>query len=343
MKIRTKVLLFSLLHLAAGVGVGIYCWTNIRREEEAFNLSRSALNTHTAVIDIEYFLSRQGRALANFVLLGDEAEKLQLIQAQSRCRQRVEEWQKAVQAGLAIGEEIRIVQGILKRVASESKIILDGMEDGRRVEAMDAVDKTFGPVFERALKDFHALKGRTEEAKAEAETAMVNNLRRNHVGLLGGLAFMAVFGFGILLWQYGATIGPVNALRRWSERMARGERNVPLGFQGQNELMDLAQSIGEMAIQLMRPRGLPAVKPPAPEPGPPEVGEVVAVAASTPAAPKPPAAAAPPPKPDPVKAAPPVASSGPKDKDSFEEAVDEFRDVLAQLAGQNPGKSRKIG
>jgi len=341
--IRTKVIFFSLLHLVAGAGVGVYCLTNIQREEDAFNQSRRALNTHAAVTDIEYFLGRQGRALANFVLLGDEAEKMQLSQAQNRCRQRVEAWQKAVLEGNAVGEEIRIVQGLLKRVAVESKAILDGMENGRRVEAMEAVDKTFGPVFDRALKDFHAVKERTEEAKAATETAMLENLRRNHMSLLGGLAVPAFLGLGFLLWQYRATIGPVNAMRRWAERMARGERNVPLGFRGQSELMDLAQSIGEMAIQLMRPRSLPIEKPPTPAAGPPEVGAVVSVVAPAPAESKPAAAVAPPPKAEAVKAPPAAAPSGPKDKDNFEEAVDEFRDVLAQLAGQHPSKSRKLG
>lgn len=343
MKIRSKVAFFSLLHLLAGSGVGVYCWSNIRREEEAFHQTRRALNTHAAVTDIEYFLSRQGRALANFVLLGDEAEKMQLSQAQNRCRQRADEWQKAVEAGNAEGEEIRVVQGLLKRVAAESKTILDGMDRGRRVEAMEAVDKTFGPVFDRALKDFHAVKERTEAAKAEAEAAMLSSLRRNHMSLLAGLAVLALLGLAFLLWQYGATIGPVHAMRRWADRMARGERNVPLGFRGQNELMDLAQSIGEMAIQLMRPRSLPMDKPAAPPPGPPEVGVVVSAAAPVRVEPKP-AAVAPPPKAETAKAPPAaVAPAGPKDKDNFEEAVDEFRDVLAQLAGQHPSKSRKLG
>lgn len=342
MKIRTKVVFFSLLHLLAGAGVGVFCLTNIQREEEAFNRSLLALNTHAAVTDIEYFLSRQGRALANFVLLGDEAEKMQLSQAQNRCRQRVEEWQKAAMEGNAVGDEIRIVQGLLKRVAVESKVILDGMENGRRVEAMEAVDKTFGPVFDRALKDFHAVKERTEEAKTEAETAMLENLRRNHMSLLGGLAVLALLGLAFLLWQYRAMIGPVNAMRRWAERMARGERNVPLEFRGQNELMDLAQSIGEMAIQLMRPRSLPMEKPPAPAAGPPEVGAAMSVAAPVPVESKPAPPTVSPPKADASKA-PPAPPPHPKGKDNFEEAVDEFRDVLSQLAGQHPSKSRKLG
>ncbi len=335
MTLRAKVTLFSFLFLAASGAVGAWCLINIRREEDAFNRSRLALNTHAAVTDIEYFLNRQSRALANYVLLGDEAEKLQLVQAQTRCRQRVEDWQKAVQAGNAVGDEIRIVQGLLKRVAGEAQTVLKGVDAGRRVEAMEAVEKTFGPVFDRALKDFHAVKGRTEDAKAEAEAGMLDNLRRNHMNLLGGLIFLAVLGLTFLLWQYRATIGPVNALRRWADRMARGERNVPLGFWGQNELMDLAQSIGEMAIQLMRPRSLPVERRAAPAvAGPSEVGALVAAVAPAPAP-----SAVPPPAPVTAKTTP----LGDKAKDNFEEAVDEFRDVLAQLAGQQPNKSRKLG
>ncbi len=336
MTVRSKVILFSCFFLLAAGAVGAWCWMNIQREEEAFNQSRRTLNTFTAVTDIEYFLTRQGRALANYVLLGDEAEKLQLVLAQNRCRQRVEEWQKAVRAGNADGDEIRIVQGLLKRVGNEADAVLKGVEDGRRVVAMEVVEKTFGPVFERALKDFHALKARAEESKTEAEAGMVANLRRNHVGLMAGLAALALLGLTVLLWQYQATIGPVNALRRWADRMARGERNVPLGFRGQNELMDLAQSIGEMAIQLMRPRSLPAEKPPVPMAGPPEVGSLV----SAPPPPAPPTTAK---TPAPSPAASPAPADAPKAKDNFEEAVDEFRDVLSQLAGQQTGKSRKIG
>ena len=164
---------------------------------------------------------------------------------------------------------------------------------------------------------------------------MLDNLRRNHMNLLGGLIFLAVLGLTFLLWQYRATIGPVNALRRWADRMARGERNVPLGFWGQNELMDLAQSIGEMAIQLMRPRSLPVERRAAPAvAGPSEVGALVAAVAPAPAP-----SAVPPPAPVTAKTTP----LGDKAKDNFEEAVDEFRDVLAQLAGQQPNKSRKLG
>ncbi|MBL0058650.1 MAG: HAMP domain-containing protein [Elusimicrobia bacterium] len=257
MKIRSKVVLFALFFAWVSGSVGAWCFLNIRREEAAFADSRRAMKTHAAVTDIEYFLVRQVRALENYVLLNDEAEKLQLAQAAAQTRQRLAQWEKSAKAREAQGEEIPAVRKVNDAIAEPAKNIEDLLEAGRRSEAMGAVEKEFSPAAVKALAVFSVVKGRTEAEKERTERRMLAELRRNHLSLLGGLGLVAFLGLVFLFALYRSVISPIRELRSWADRVARGEKGQALQFSGGNELTELARSIGEMAIQLTRPKASP--------------------------------------------------------------------------------------
>ncbi|MBK8575539.1 MAG: hypothetical protein IPN90_07650 [Elusimicrobia bacterium] len=103
MRIRSKVILFSLLFAVSSGVVMAWCFINVRREEMAFLNGRRAMKTFAAVTDIEYFFVRQVRLLESYVLLGDESERLQLVQVSAQARQRLEEWAGAVKKGKPTG------------------------------------------------------------------------------------------------------------------------------------------------------------------------------------------------------------------------------------------------
>lgn len=326
MKIRTKVVLSSLLFIAASSGVGYWCFLNIRREEDALAKSRRALKTNAAVADIDYFLRRQVRALENYVLLSDEAEKLQLAQARGQAQRRIGDWRAWVVAGEADGNEIPAVQSVSGVLIEKAQKIEQTMDAGQRRDAMGLVEKEFTPASTAALAAFDEIRKRTEKSKTETERRMIEVLRLNHLTLLGGVGLVTFFGLTIFFALYRAVIGPVHRMRQWADRVAQGDRSAVLGIHGRNELMDLARSIAEMSIQLRRPRAEPAPLPAA-NAGPP----------------------APPLSPEPVKSPPKLTvratptPSAPKPKGGVEEAVDEFRDILAQMAGQSTSEGRKIG
>jgi HAMP domain-containing protein len=352
MKIRSKVVLSALFFAWVSGAVGAWCYLNIRREEAAFADSRRAMKTHAAVTDIEYFLVRQVRALENYVLLNDEAEKLQLAQAAAQTRQRLAQWEKSAKAREAQGEEIPAVRKVHDAIAAPAKKIEDLLEAGRRSEAMGAVEKEFSPASVKALAIFSVVKGRTEAEKERTERRMLAELRRNHLSLLGGLGLVAFLGLVFLFALYRSVISPIRELRSWADRVAQGDNGQTLHFSGRNELTELARSIGEMAIQLTRPKAPPpltanseAPKVPGPvQAAPPTVplaapstelrGQAAGQRPENSAAPstelRGQAAG---------RAPGPVSAQG---KDEFESAVNAFRDILAQMGGPEVPESRRL-
>ncbi|MBL8022875.1 MAG: HAMP domain-containing protein [Elusimicrobia bacterium] len=357
MKIRSKVILYALFFAVASGGVMEWCYLNIRREEAAFLNGRRAMKTLAAVTDIDYFLVRQVRLLENYVLLGDESERLQLVQADSQMQQRLAEWEQAAQEGRAHGEELSVVQSIQESIRVPSNRIRGLIAKAKRTQAMALVEKEFTPASEQALKLFNEVKSRVESAKAESELRVLDELRRNHLGLMGGLALVALFGLGFLLALYRSVIRPIQKMRQWADRVARGEKGHAMAaFAGKNELTDLAQSIGEMAIQLTRPKASPppSIDPkipmgPSPEKPlpmePPPLGVPIPTPPPGPSLesffPVPTA----PPVGVPMDSIPPTAPSAPPPKplDDFEESVNEFREILTQLAGKVDPKSHRQG
>lgn len=299
MRIRSKVILFVLLFLTvSGAAMG-WCYLNIRREEAAFLENRRAMKTLSALTDIEYFLVRQVRLLENYVLLGDESERLQLVQAVTQTRKRLDDWDKAAQRGEANGAERVAVQQVHETIAKSSNKIRGLLAAKKRVQAMSLTEKEFTPVSARALAAFAAIKQRVQAAKEEAESRVSLELRFSHMGLMGGLGLVSFFGLVSLLALYRTVIRPIQSMKNWADRVARGEKAVPLaGFKGANELTELAQSIGEMAIQLTRPKAYPpplptaapaaakgahlarAVTPPSSAPTPPSPVAVVPIPAT---------------------------------------------------------------
>lgn len=351
MRIRSKVVLFSLLFAVASGAVVAWCFINIRREEESFVNSRRAIKTFAAVADIDYFLVRQVRLLESYVLLGEESERLQLVQASAQTRQRLEEWGAEVKKGEAHGEEISAVKGVAEAIAVPANKIRGLIAAGKRTQAMAAVEKEFSPASAQALKKFDMIKRRVQDAKNQSEVLVVQELQRNHLGLMGGLGLVVFFGLAFLWALYNAVIRPIQNMRAWADRVARGEKGLAMtAFSGKNELTELAQSLGEMAIQLTRPRAVPpfaAVPTKAPMTSP---AVAVAIASAvTPTSPPPPlfapqARAIPP---VPAPALPPRLQAPPtpdaSTKDEFEEAVSEFREILTQMGNKEaPQSPRKI-
>lgn len=367
MRIRSKVVLFSLLFAVASGAVVAWCFINIRREEESFVNSRRAIKTFAAVADIDYFLVRQVRLLESYVLLGEESERLQLVQASAQTRQRLEEWGAAVKKGEAHGEEISAVKGVAEAIAVPANKIRGLIAAGKRTQAMAAVEKEFSPASAQALKKFDMIKRRVQDAKNQSEVLVVQEVQRNHLGLMGGLGLVVFFGLAFLCALYNAVIRPIQNMRAWADRVARGEKGLAMrAFSGKNELTELAQSLGEMAIQLTRPKAFPAPLPPTSTPAaPPPVSAVPASAPkplSPPSLPVVPAAVsssisipsvpgktaqpvpvAPPPSTKPPEAltppAPPIPP--PPAKDNFEDAVTEFREILTQMGNKESPKNRR--
>jgi len=340
---RAKITLSSSFFLAVSVGVGGWCYFNIQREEIAFAASRRAARTHAAVSDIEYFLNRQVRALQNYVLLGDEAEKLQLQQAEGRTKNLLTQWKDAAARREAFPEEVSAVEAAQTILAAPSKKIQGILDDGGKAQAMGLVDKEFVPASVKALAAFKEVKARTEAAAATAESAMRTELRRNHLFLLAGLGLVVFFGLVFLISFGRSVLRPIRLMRAWADRVAKGERNVPWQFPGRNELTELAASLGEMAIQLTRPN---IVDRP--------VNEIFAATAprhpvSAPDLPPSPAAganvigtvSAPPPSPE--STLPPAKAAAALREKELEDAVEGFREILAQMAGRTDHKPKETG
>ena len=343
MKIRTKITLSSLFFLAVSSGVGAWCYLNIQKEERAFDDSRRAARTRAAVADIDYFATRRVRALQNYVLLNDEAEKLQFQQAGTQVLQRLALWRKSAAHRETNDADLPAVSAAFDALSGPAEKVETAMDKGRRTEAMSLVESEFVPASAGALKAIADIKNRTEASALQSEQDMTAELRRNHWSLLAGMGLVVFFGLVFLVSFYRSVIQPIHLMKSWADRVAQGERNVPWRFPGKNELTELATSLGEMAIQLTRPRAAPpaavaaaaSVAPAArvwPSPTetagktPPPVPSDPPVAPATPA---------------PVKAPPPAA---PKVKpEEFEDAVEGFREILAQMAGQTVPKSQKLG
>ncbi len=363
MRIRSKVILFSLLFALASSAVVAWCFTTIRREEAAFVNSRRAIKTYAAVTDIEYFLVRQVRLLESYVLLGEESERLQLVQASAQTYQRLEEWAVAFKKGEAHGAEILIVKDAADAIAVPAKKIRGLIDLGKRTQAMALVEKEFSPASRQALNKFNAVKRRVQDAKIQSENLVVQELQQSHLGLMGGLGLVVFFGLTFLWALYNAVIRPLHNMRTWADRVARGEKGLAMAaFSGKNELTELAQSLGEMAIQLTRPKAYPPT-PPAFK-APPELPPlpIFSEPPAPPPAPAPPALTSTPvtalqgfslpaeaaiPAPTPVtlpRETPPAAPRSPEPspppKDDFEEAVNEFREILTQMGSKEPPKSR---
>lgn len=333
MRFRTKIVFSSFFFLAVSAGVGAWCYLNIQREEGAFRESRRAALTRAAVADIDYFFTRRVRALQNHVLLNDEAEKLQFQQAGTQAESRLSQWKKSAADGRASAAEEPAVRAAFAALADPSGKIMDLMERGRKAEAMALVEKEFLPASAAALKAIAEVKSRAEASAQRADQDMMAELRRNHLALLGGLGLIAFFGLVFLVSFYRSLMRPIHLMKSWADRVAQGERNIPWRFPGQNELTELATSLGEMAIQLTRPKAVPPrsaaahAAEPAPAPAVPAATTPTASPAPAPARPAPAAKAA-------------AAAKGKSEE--FEEAVEGFRELLAQMAGQT-GRSQKIG
>lgn len=329
-----------------------WCYINIHQEEAAFVNSRRAIKTFAAVTDIEYFLVRQVRLLESYVLLGDESERLQLVQASAQTYQRLEEWAVTIKKGEAHGAEIEAVKSVADAIAYPANKIRGLIAVGKRTQAMALVEKEFSPASAQALKKFDMLKRRVQDAKLQSEVLVVQELQRSHLGVMGGLGLVVFFGLVFLWALYSAVIRPIQNMRAWADRVARGEKGLAMtAFSGKNELTELAQSLGEMAIQLTRPKATPP--PPAVSKAPPAPPPLPISPVPKPPAPVPPAVSAPVPPPPvadlqgfvlPQKAEtkppPPPAPTALPAKDDFEDAVSEFREILTQMASKEKPKPR---
>jgi CHASE3 domain sensor protein len=193
MKIRTKVTLSSVFFLAVSSAVGSWCYLNIKKEETAFAQSRRATRTLAAVSDIEYFLTRQGRALQNYVLLNDEAEKLQFQQAESQMKSRLKTWRQTADNGETQGDEIANVQSAYELLATPARKINGLMETGKKTTAMTLVDSEFVPANKKATALFKDVKTRVETGAQQAEANMLLEVRQNHLTLMGGVGLVCSF------------------------------------------------------------------------------------------------------------------------------------------------------
>jgi HAMP domain-containing protein len=363
-KIRSKVILFSLLFALSSAVVISWCFITIRREEAAFVNSRRAIKTFAAVTDIEYFFVRQVRLLESYVLLGDESERLQLVQASAQARQRLQEWASAVQQGEAHGEEIPAVQAVSDAIGVPANTVRGLIAHNKRTQAMALMVKEFSPASHQALLKFDGVKRRVQDAKARSENSVILELQRSHLGLMGGLGLVVLFGLVFLSALYRSVIRPIQNMRDWADRVARGEKGLAMtAFSGQNELTELAQSIGEMAIQLTRPKAYPPPLPAEKAPPPPPSREVPSVPATTQTPSVPPVGDEPdsvpgssmslqgwaipqvsdspplsPTPPDLTRPQPPVGD--PPVKDDFDQAVTEFRDILTRMGRTVPPSPR---
>ncbi|MBK8575538.1 MAG: HAMP domain-containing protein [Elusimicrobia bacterium] len=242
---------------------------------------------------------------------------------------------------------------------------------------MALVEKEFSPNSRGALIKFDGIKRRVQNAKVQSENTVVRELQRNHLGLMGGLGLVVFFGLAFLWALAHAVIRPIQNMRAWADRVARGEKGLAMtAFSGKNELTELAQSIGEMAIQLTRPKAYPPPLPepkappklpavpvppvPAPKIPAPETPPVLSPAALRSVIPPPIVPPSPPPAPEtalhewaipqmpstsastvPAQALPDLPPPSPPAKDDLDEAVSEFREILALMGKKEPPKPRR--
>ena len=147
----------------------------------------SPARTRAAVADIDYFVTRRVRALQNYVLLNDEAEKLQFQQAGTQVLQRLAVWRKSSVRREANDPDLPAVAAAFDSLSGPSEKIDALMEKGRRTEAMALVESDFVPASVSALKAIADAKKRSEASAIQAEQDMTAELRRKHWSLLAGV------------------------------------------------------------------------------------------------------------------------------------------------------------
>src|SRR5262245_60098114 len=112
-KIAFSFSLFVLL--VAGLGAGLVI--NSFREEKAFRAGRNSLRVQYMSQEVDYFLNRKFRAVQAYVLLGDEAEKLQIRETESVIQKKLDTWTQWVKKGEAPADDLASMKEVNKSVS----------------------------------------------------------------------------------------------------------------------------------------------------------------------------------------------------------------------------------
>lgn len=143
-------MVFLLLILA---GLGGSLLRDARENLVLYEEGRRVLEVRQLLKETEYFLQRQNRAVLGYILLLDEAEKLQIHQTQEALARRLDVWARLAGAGRASREDLEKVN---QEALSMAYIRLNAMTlsaQGRRREAIAVAENDFVAATARAASN----------------------------------------------------------------------------------------------------------------------------------------------------------------------------------------------
>jgi hypothetical protein len=158
--LRTAVLLTVLA--VSGVGISRLLVVRSRVERSVQESGRAALRVQQLGDEVEFFMNRRFRSVQNFVLLSDEAEKLQDQQGAQQTEAKLDTWREWTKKGGGSSEDWAAMNDAHHRIATLEKEILGLMDEGRRTDAMERVQGNFLIGLKEVQGEIKAVKGRLD-------------------------------------------------------------------------------------------------------------------------------------------------------------------------------------
>lgn len=200
MSLKTKWVFGLLLLVGVTAGTGTLLMRDIRREEALYHSASRAIQLKQILKEADHFLRRYDRAILSYVMLREDAEKLQIQQAQKSLADRLDLWEWWVADGESAAEDLAAVRASVQEMAFLRFQIVNMAEEGARQAAIDRTNSAFLPVSARTLGMLKAaaVKAESRNVLLNAELAAVTE--RSRKTFAGGVA-LALFLFLMLAWS----------------------------------------------------------------------------------------------------------------------------------------------
>ncbi len=252
MSFKRRVVFSFGLFILLVAGLGGWLFVNGLREEKAFQMGRNSIRVQYMVQDMEYFINRKFRAIENYVMLEDDAEKLQIRQTEATIKKQFSTWERWAIAGEAQPEDLSSVKSIHEEVSRIGDKILRYVDKKRRMSAIRLVDAKFVPKAIEARRRLAEIKEKTIQDTIASEELIMRVVKGNRITSLGGIFLACILGIVLAMYLYNSVMLPMKVISMWTQQISKGNMQVSLNFPGSDEMSTLAKDFNDMVQNLVK-------------------------------------------------------------------------------------------
>jgi hypothetical protein len=201
---------FSFIVLLA-VGLGATLLFGLYQGEGLFDSITRSFQVRQAVRETDYFFQRYNQVLLYYVMFQDDADKMYIYEMQDSLVERLGKWEKLADQGWGSKADVAEARIRCKRLFFLRFQILNLIEQGRRVQAIEKVRKEYVPASSKAEEKIR-LAGKHLDIDSHSLTGELAEVIKRSRTLFKFGSFFALFLFAVFARDIRrATVLPAQA------------------------------------------------------------------------------------------------------------------------------------